>query len=62
MNNIGECLGYKCLPTCIGGCKRERIYLEEPTPCLYSEIDTLDFMKTFYENEYQNAQDAAYGN
>ena len=54
MDNIGKCLKCKCLPTCMGGCKRERIYLKNPTPCLYNESDILEFMRTFYENEYCN--------
>lgn len=54
MENIKQCIKCKCLPTCMGSCKRERIYLKNATPCLYKEEDIYNYMQIYYENEYMN--------
>lgn len=52
MENIEQCKKCKCLPTCMGCCKRERI-LKNTTPCLYKEEDIYHYMQLYYENEYK---------
>lgn len=52
MENMEQCKKCKCLPTCMGCCKRERI-LKNTTPCLYKEEDIYHYMQLYYENEYK---------
>lgn len=50
-SDFSECKLCKCLPICMGGCRRERVYLNSKTPCLFNEADIYRFMKMFYTNE-----------
>ncbi|WP_308698508.1 radical SAM/SPASM domain-containing protein [uncultured Thomasclavelia sp.] len=52
MDNFKKCSKCKCLPICIGSCKRERLQ-GNPTPCLFEEKDILFMMEQYYKNEIQ---------
>ncbi len=56
MEGMDKCKKCKCLPTCMGSCKRERIYLKQNTPCLYKEEDIYKYMQIYYENEYRRLE------
>lgn len=46
-SNFEECKVCKCLPICVGSCKRERIG-GEAKPCLWTEDDILSAMRNYY--------------
>jgi uncharacterized protein len=45
--NFDTCKSCKCLPICVGGCKRERIE-GSAKPCLWTEDDILESMENYY--------------
>lgn len=45
--NFDECNKCKCLPICVGSCKRERIE-GIAKPCLWTESDILELMENYY--------------
>lgn len=47
-----KCSKCRCLPSCMGGCRRERLHKNTDSPCLFTEDSIHKTMRRYYEDEY----------
>ncbi len=47
-----HCKTCKCLPACMGSCRRERLQEKTDTPCLFTEKSIVETMKNYYDEVY----------
>lgn len=51
-----KCSKCKCLPACMGSCRRERLQEFTDTPCLFTEKSITETMKKYYDEVYSQGE------
>ena len=56
LDSFEKCSKCKCLPSCYGCCRRERVVAKTDTPCLFTEKSVRETMRKYYDEIYSKGQ------